>query len=72
MAIMMPSPVKHHEPSTQDHDHSRRISLSSSSSVKKKMPEEWAESNDGLSEPLDYSIGLAEIPCYHRKALEFG
>ena len=75
VTIMMPSPVKQqNESSIQDHDHSRRMSsLSSTSSVKKKMPEEWAEDTERESnERLDYSIGLIEIPCYHRKALEFG
>ena len=75
VTIMMPSPVKQQNGSSiQDHDHSRRMSsLSSTSSVKKKMPEEWAEDTERESnERLDYSIGLIEIPCYHRKALEFG
>ncbi|KAK7685579.1 hypothetical protein QCA50_011446 [Cerrena zonata] len=73
VAIMMPSPGKQHEPSIQDHDPSRRMSsFSSSGSMMKKMPEEWAESTYRSDESLDYSIGLIEIPCHHRKALEFG
>lgn len=68
VAILMPSPVKPHKPLNRER---RMTSFSSGGSVKKRIPEEWEEQDDHPEE-LDYSIGLVELSCYHRKPLEFG